>query len=202
MTGVAEITVLQKGTTLYHGSPAGEFTHEYLQQAGPSPYHYQHPPTPGSPAWFATNPLFSLHAAARFTKPNAQWTITLHTYRVSKDINLMSFQDMDDFRAFMSNLMQVKPTYNGKKEAIPLARQAAESGLDGYLVLKDIVRDEPEYVLFESGLNKLTNPDPFTMRLVPVPGSKPPASRFGFDNNPTGATVATYQYTGGPGTLI
>jgi hypothetical protein len=202
MTGVAETTVLKTGTKLFHGSPAGEFTHEYLASAGPSPTHYEHPPMPDAPSWFASNLLFSLHAAARFTKPDIQSTITLHTYEVAKDINLMSLQDMDDFKEFVVSLGQPRPTYNAVPQALPLAKLAAQSSLDGYVVLKDIVREEPEYVLFDSGLKKLGKPAPFTIRLVPVPGSNPKRSRLVFDDNPHGAPLATYDYSGGPGRLL
>lgn len=203
MTGVAETAVLKPGTQLFHGSPAGEFTHAYLEQAGPSPYHYEHPPQPDAPAWFATNILFSLHAAARFTPPNQQATFTLHVYQVTKQIELMSFQDMQDFAAFMDDQHQMKNvTINGVREATPLAKRALGSALDGYVVLKDVVRQEPEYVLFGSGLAKLGAPEKFTLSLVPVPGKQPPTSKVTFQNKPNDAPLATYVYGQGPGKMI
>lgn len=201
MTGIAEPATLKAGTVLYHGSPAGEFTHAYLAKAGPSPTHYEHPPTPDVPAWFAANLLFSLHAAARFTPADTAATFTLHSYTVGKDLHLMSFQDMDDFRKFMQSRFGVKATYNGNKEAIPLAKEALESNLDGYVVQKDIVRAEPEYVLFASGMAKLHTPEQVRLRLVPNPGGSTPCSDVAFDGAPT-KVLATYRYSGGPGELI
>jgi len=74
--------------------------------------------------------------------------------------------------------------------------------VDGYLVKKDIVRQEPEYVLFDSGLAKLAKPEPFQLRLVPVGGHHPPRSTVHYDKPVLGAALATYDYTGGPGRLI
>ncbi|WP_117212382.1 hypothetical protein [Allorhizocola rhizosphaerae] len=202
MRGVAEMTVLKAGAKLYHGSPANEFTHDFFAATSPSPTHFEHRPMPDTPAWFATNVLFSLHAAARFTPPGQQATFTLHTYTVSKDLNLYSLEDMADFAEFMVGLGEPKPKFNAKAQALPLARLALSSNADGYVVKKDIVRQEPEYVLFGSGLAKLGTPEPFQLRLVPVAGHHPPRSTVHFDQAVLGAPLATYDYTGGPGTLI
>jgi hypothetical protein len=202
MTGVAEMTVLKAGTELFHGSPANEFTHDFLAAAGPSPTHFEHPPMPDAPAWFATNVLFSLHAAARFTPAGKQATFTLHTYTVAKDLKLYSLKDMDDFADFMVSMQQPRPTFNAKAQATPLAKLASGTDIDGYVVLKDIVRKEPEYVLFGSGLKKLSKPEPIRLKLVPVGGYQPPRSNVYFDKSNPGAPLAAYEYSGGPGKLI
>jgi hypothetical protein len=203
MTGVAQMATLVAGTKLYHGSPANEFTHDYFAATSPSPNHFEHRPVPDTPAWFALNVLFSLHAAARFTPAGQAATFTLHTYTVAKTLNLYSLDDMNDFAEFMVSLGEPRPTFNAKRQATPLAKLALEANIDGYVVQQDIVRQEPEYVLFGSGLAKLGKPEPFELRIVPqpMPGHLPARSTIHFNKLPLGAPLATYDYTGGPGTL-
>ncbi len=200
--GTPKRVVLEAGAKLFHGSPAGEFTHDFFQDTSPSPTHFEHRPWPDAPAWFAANPLFSMHAAARFTRAAVEATFTLHTYTVNKPLNLYSLEDMAEFADFMVTLGEPRPTYNAMAQAIPLARLALGSDLDGYVVKQDIVRQEPEYVLFGSGLAKLAEPVPFRLRLVPVPRAQPPRSNVFFDQPMPGAALATYDYTRGPGRLI
>jgi hypothetical protein len=195
--GLADQLTLTPGKVLFHGTLAAEFTHEHLDKAGPSPIHYVHPPTPDAPAWFADNQKFSLHAAVRFTRPGQRAVIVLHAYQVRKAISMMSLPDMDNFRVFMREQHNLRAPFNGIMEGLALAKFSNESWLEGYAVLKDIVREEPEYVLFPSGLAKLGPPVTRTVNVVPIT-----STRSKLVDASTNEELAVYTYDGGPGVLV
>jgi hypothetical protein len=195
--GLADPLALEPGKVLFHGTLASEFTHEHLDKAGPSPIHYVHPPTPDSPAWFADNQKFSLHAAVRFTRPGKPAVIVLHAYRIQKSISMMSLPDMDNFRVFMQEQHNLHAPFNGIMEGLALAKSSIESWLEGYAVLKDIVRGEPEYVLFQAGLKKLGQPETRTVNVVPTS-----PTRSVLVDASTGERLAEYTYNNGPGVLV
>jgi len=202
MQGVADPLTLPEGKILFHGTLAPEFTHEYLEEAGPSPTHYVHPPTPDAPAWFADNEKFSLHAAVRFTKSGKASEIVLHSYRVSKPISMLSLADLESFRIFMQEQYHIEAPFNGLMEGLALAKFSNEvpgtvAWLEGYALLKDAVRGEPEYVLFPSGLKQLSQVEVRTINVVPKD-----KTHSTLVDASTGKLLAEYTYDGGPGVLV
>ncbi|KZM24088.1 hypothetical protein ST47_g4747 [Ascochyta rabiei] len=152
-----------------------------------------------SPAWFADNRNFSLHAAMRFTVPGEEGEIVLHTYTVRKQLSMMSLPDIENFRVFMREMLGVNNLQvNGLMEGIVLARWSNEPmGLDGYALERDMVRGEPEYVLFQVGLARLNAHPSQVIRVLPIKGTQ--SSKL--VDKKTGVHLATYTYDNGPGKL-
>ena len=191
--GVASPATLEADQVLYHGTLANEFVHRFK----PYPIHYKHPHTPDEPAWFANNEKFALHAAVRYTKPEKEAEIVLHTFHVYGRIHLMSLPDIENFRIFMQEQFQVYANVNGLMKALPLARRSIDwMGLDGYALLQDAVRGEPEYVLFVKGLSKLRAKDPRVVKVVPID-----KTRSMLWDTSTGTQLGIYTYDDGPGAL-
>lgn len=195
--GVASDKYLEAGKLLFHGSLAQKFTHEYPPGPNPAPTHYIHPPHPDGPAWFADNEKFSLHAAIRFTEPGKPADIVLHSYQLKAKLHLMSLPDIDNFRIFMLEQFKVDAPFNGLAEGLELTRRAADTRLDGYALLKDTVRGEPEYVLYPDGLKQLRAYEPRTIHVLPT--SKTQSKLV---DAVSGKQIATYTYGNGPGVLV
>jgi len=195
--GLADPLRLEEGKILFHGTLASKFTHEHLDKAGPSPAHYVHPLTPDGPAWFADSKKFSLHAAVRFTRPGQPAEIVLHSYRVKRPISMMSLPDMESFRIFMQEQHQVQASFNGIMEGLALAKFSMETNMGGYALLRDTVRGEPEYVLFELGLSKLYQIEVQTVRVVPID-----QTHSALIDASTDQQLAHYTYNRGPGVLV
>jgi hypothetical protein len=211
-TGLAGELTLLVDTQLFHGTPAAAFTHDYLAPAGPSPIHYEHPPTPDPPAWFSRNILFALHAGVRSFPAGAAGQMTLHVCRVRSAVNLMRFNDLADLSAYLiSQERQVgaavpaAPALNDVDAAVRWHR--LYSTLDGYSLDHDTVRNEEEIVLFEAGLRKLEvqasplNVTPSPMPAVP-PGGGPAVAHHTITTQTPGPALGNYYHTGGPGTFV
>jgi len=195
--GVANELKLEAGKELFHGTLAAKFTHD-LPGPNPGPIDYHHPPTPDEPAWFADNKKFALHAAVRFTKPGVQSEITLHSYSIYDRLHMMSLQTMDDLEIFMREQFQVESNFNGLAEGIVLADWSnVPAGLEGYALLQDTVRGEPEYVLLRAGLAKLRHEEALKVHVVPVDNNQSILVADGTDT-----VMATYTYDNGPGELV
>ncbi|KUJ07431.1 uncharacterized protein LY89DRAFT_691873 [Mollisia scopiformis] len=191
---VADPLFLKPGMVLYHGSMADQFAHQ--EAGGPSPTHYVHPPTPDGPAWFANNEKFSLHAAVRFTKPQEKATITLHTYTVKSEINMFSMPNMAAFKHLLKEQFKITANFNGIMEGLALAKNSLESLLEGYALMEDTVRGEPEYVLFESGMKRLYNHKTQTVLVIPIN-----AKQSNLVDEKTQKHIAVYTYFPPPGKL-
>jgi hypothetical protein len=195
--GVANELKLESNKELFHGTLATEFTHD-RPGPNPGPIHYHHPPTPDEPAWFADNEKFALHAAVRFTQPGVRSEITLHSYSIYGRLHMMSLRTMADLEIFMREQFQVESDFNGLAEGLVLANWSNfPTGLEGYALLEDTVRGEPEYVLFRAGLEKLRHKEARKIHVVPVDGMQSILVADG-----TNTVMATYTYDGGPGQLV
>jgi hypothetical protein len=205
MTTPATEVVVNAGSALYHGTPASDFTHDHLAPSGPSPIHYEHAKAPDAPGWFAQGVFLPMHAGVRFIAPNTAAKLWFHVYKTTKQLKLMSFDDMNAFDAFLGQMGGHPRGINGVTEAVRLAKQGLfgpDSVMDGYVVQSDVVRHEPEIVLFDTAINaKLAAADPIEIDVVPVVGAAPHAQ-----SQLRGATthnvIALYTYSGGPGTLV
>jgi hypothetical protein len=199
--GLTSELTLPRGKQLYHGSLAAEFTHEHSSRAGPSPYHYTHPPHPNAPAWFADNEKFALHAAVRFTTANQRSEIMLHSYTLYSDLLLWSVPNIEDFRIVMHEQFGVDAPVNGLAEGLVLAKEAnaIDYRLGGYAMMEDMVRREPEYVLFDGGMRVLRYLGARTIRVEPITGTE---SKLYDMSGANVREVATYTYEeDGPGHL-
>jgi hypothetical protein len=152
--GLPEEAHIDPGAFLTHGSPVAIFDPTREDGAGPS-LKPASPLLPSAPAWFAImNPEFSVHAAARFIERGQNGVIHVHAYLVTKRLTLLRFDDFADFAAFVSEQdSQAAPTSNTVAAAVRFAKLA--SSFDGYQLDADLVRGEPEVILFDSGLAKL-----------------------------------------------
>lgn len=195
--GVATSLDLKAGHVLYHGTLASKFTHEYACAGGPSPHHYTHPPTPDGPAWFADSEKFSLHAAVRFTRPGKPAEITVHSYDIYQSIGVMSLPTIEDFRIFMHEQFQMDAPFNGFAEGMAVAKRVLDGGVGGYALMKDTVRGEPEYVLFEAGMRELRQREMKAVCVLPISENQ---SRL--VEKDTGKQLALYTYGNGPGELV
>lgn len=199
MLGLAGHGQLAANTILYHGTTAPAFTHQHLAPAGPNPIHYEHPPMPAPPAWFALNVLFSLHAGVRGIAPGAFGTMRVLQYIAASAIDLMRFDNVPDLNAYLLEQHGQPAPLNGIVEALAIGFFA---GVDGYWLDQDAVRNEPEVVLFQSGLNKLRLNMTFQPNITPMPHGALPGGGPVVPRHNVGGGAATYYHTGGPGTLL
>lgn len=132
--------VVPVGTYLVHGTNVQQF----LGTGGPKR-------TPDSPSWFALESRFSAHAGSRGGDP----IIYLHNYRVTTAaLDLLAFDDVTDLSTYLENNGYPQTDINGVDEANKVL--SLNAGIDGYKLDRDAVRDEPEIILFNDGLGKLS----------------------------------------------
>jgi hypothetical protein len=208
--GVIREYTLAAGTTLYHGTTAAEFTHEHLDAAGPSPVHYQHPPVPDAPAWFAENPLFSMHAGFAVIPAGRRMRMWLHQYRVRRDLRLLRFSDL----AELSTVLIEQEREPGRPDPEPvrtndvpaaLRWQRLAGPMDGYRVDADVVRREPEIVLFPSGTQAMTWVAHFELLAEPAGERVPPGGEEPVPSHRLtmgGGGMGDYYHTAGAGTFV
>jgi nucleoid-associated protein YgaU len=147
------ILALAVGTTLVHGTSAAEFT---SGTGAPQP-------TPRAPAFFARESRFSVHAGGR---RGGQAVTYLHNFVVAADVALLRFPDFPALRAYLLGFNASVPAgapcpwcgivtnHNPPRNDNAAAGQirAHHPGVHGYLLDRDLVREEPEYILFDEGL--------------------------------------------------
>lgn len=134
--GVPGAIVLAANEVLTHGTQVQNFVNAV---GGPQP-------APDAPAWFAKGSRFSAHAGARWG--NAQ--THLHNYTITNALNLLAFDDVADLSAYQQANNGPATNINGVAEA-NFVHQSSP-GSDGYMLTRDAVRGEPEYILFATGI--------------------------------------------------
>ncbi len=144
LAGVPGNAQVNAGEYLTHGSHIAAFT----VQAGPMAGQPQDAPDP--PAWFARGSRFSAHAGSR----RGGAATHLHNYEITAAINLLAFDNYADMRQYLTNAGQAPPASNNVAAANMVL--ALNGGADGYMLEADLVRREPEIILFAPGMGKLT----------------------------------------------
>jgi hypothetical protein len=141
--GVPGVHVVPANTVLTHGTDVGQF------QVRAGPNLGQDQDTPDAPAWLAIGSRFSAHAGSR-----GGANIThLHNYLVQNNLNLVAFDDFDDLDQYLTANGHPGADENGVAEAGHVL--ALNGAMDGYYLTRDLVRNEPEIILFAAGLAKL-----------------------------------------------
>jgi hypothetical protein len=105
-------------------------------------------PLPDPPAWFALGSRFSAHAGARYGGASTH----LHNYRVLANIDLLRFVDFPTLQAYLAAF-----GHQHDENDVAAANDvlALNPGVHGYTVDADLVRGEPEFILFAAGLANL-----------------------------------------------
>jgi hypothetical protein len=145
-----------------------------------------------------------MHAAARNNTEPGQLEaaeITLHKYKIRNgtSIKLMLFSDNDHFASFVQQRFGNNPyhEYNNAVSADVIAHSLWGTVMNGYTLLRDSVRGEQEYVLFESGLANLERIGTQTINI-----SREKEGKSEFVDAETGELLARYSHSDdGPGKL-
>ncbi|ONI79830.1 hypothetical protein ALI144C_24155 [Actinosynnema sp. ALI-1.44] len=136
--GGIPIRTLAVGTTLTHGTTVQQFTTATgAQQALPNP-----------PAWFAIGSRFSAHAGGRYGTASTY----LHNYVVQAVITLLRFADFPTLRAYLAGF---GTTHNENNVAAANDVLLHNPTAHGYTLDADLVRGEPEVILFAAGMANL-----------------------------------------------
>nr|WP_042177913.1 hypothetical protein [Kibdelosporangium sp. MJ126-NF4]CEL12846.1 hypothetical protein [Kibdelosporangium sp. MJ126-NF4]CTQ98532.1 hypothetical protein [Kibdelosporangium sp. MJ126-NF4] len=136
--GGVPIRTLAVGTTLTHGTTVQRFTTATgAQQTLPNP-----------PAWFAIGSRFSAHAGGRFGTASTY----LHNYVVQADITLLRFADFPALQAYLAGF---GPMHELNDTAAANDVLLYNPMAHGYTLDADLVRGEPEVILFAAGMANL-----------------------------------------------
>jgi hypothetical protein len=140
------------GTTFVHGTGAAQFTNG---AGAPQP-------TPTEPAFFARESRFSVHAGGR---RDGQATTYLHNFVVTAALHLLRFPDFPAMRTYLRGFNAgvlagtqcprchyVSHEHRSNTNEAALQLRDHHPGVHGYLLDRDLVRAEPEYILFDAGL--------------------------------------------------
>jgi hypothetical protein len=208
--GVAGQCAVGAGTILYHGTQAAQFGHGHLAPAGPNPIHFQHPPVPDAPAWFAPSVLFAMHAGVRTIAAGAHGQIWLFQYPVRQEIRLLRFNDVADLSGYLlsqeATFGPPRPPLHANDIPAALRLWHLYTTLDGYRLDADPVRGEPEIVLFPAGLQKLQLGAADRLQVTPQPPLAVPglAAPIPYHQLTTGLGhhMGYFLHTGGPGTFV
>lgn len=154
---VCRSDILSNRTSFYHGTPVAEFV--WFDQDRP----VEHPRTPDGPAWFAFDEEFSVHAAVRLVRLQVDANnnllpaaLQLHRYRLSARTTgrLLTCDTHAEFiqaSRIRGNRMDGTERADSDLAADFCASanwgSAPVDAYDGYRILQDRVRGEPELIL-------------------------------------------------------
>lgn len=129
------------GAVIYHGAPVGMFT---WQNPGLNPAPpFSHPSNPDGPAWFAGNWQFSVHAGIRYLLGQSDVTMYLYQYQLKQTIATLTCETHADF----SKQTGISFANGDFDAAVDFCKNKAPFQYNGYVILKDQVREEPELIL-------------------------------------------------------
>ncbi len=142
------------GVSLVHGSIASDF----LGNEGSFKEH------PNAPAFFAFHSEFSVHAALgnvaveRCRSININSSVSgdvfLHNYTVSEPIQVIEFESFQELNDFIEKEIGFRYDENSSDMVLDVFDLFPD--IEGFVVYKDAVRGEPEVVLNERGLAKIS----------------------------------------------
>jgi hypothetical protein len=197
LDGVAGDLTVESREVLLHGTEVQAFDPDRMEASTGmprSPLERSSAELPDAPAWFSKIPAFSLHAAARFNQGN----VYLRQYTVSRPIRLLAFDDVADLNAYLTSMGSPAVGINDATASNLLQRMSGDS-FDGYMLTRDMVRREPEYVLWASGLAKLVPTENELFRAKPSKWDQQPGQDRGPKTNYKGDGGSRGQHDTGPG---
>jgi len=144
--GSAGVDRVKAQALLWHGTNIEQF-----QDRSPGAPAGAVTQTPSAPAWFAGDPAFSAHVSAALHPSQMTY---MNAYTVTQDLVLLAFDDCADLNTYLQ-----RPVNDANDALAAQAVLARAGNCDGYMLERDAVRAQPEYVLFAAGLAKLRRID-------------------------------------------